>query len=72
MPLIESSNAILLTSAQMPHHTDVGRVFEALGGEQQRYNWLLTGDERFFVRGRPTWINGNELTRVVEEGIRAQ
>lgn len=67
MSLIKSSNAILPASAQMPHHTEIAKVFEAFGGLQRQYNWLLTGDERFYAKGRPTWIGGDEFTRVVEE-----
>jgi len=26
----------------MPFYTDLGLVFEALGGRQKEYNWLLT------------------------------
>jgi hypothetical protein len=66
------TNAILLESAQMPHHTDHGRVFAAFGGLQRRYDWLLTGDEQFFAAGdgcgRPTWVGGEELTRTADAG----
>lgn len=33
---------ILEQSTRMPFHTDMRRVFEALGGRQTEYNWLIT------------------------------
>jgi hypothetical protein len=63
-----SINTILEASPQMPYHTDLGRVFEAFGGLQRKFNWLLTGDECFFVNGRPMWLSGSELTERVDAG----
>src|SRR5688572_2271747 len=67
MPARVSSNSALFESPQMPHHTDVACVFEAFGGMQREYNWLLTGDERFFDGRRPTWLSGAKLADSVEE-----
>lgn len=52
----------------MPSHTDMGAVFDAFGGLQRGYNWLLSGDEQFFASGRPMWLTGDELTDRVEGG----
>jgi hypothetical protein len=68
MSEVKSINAILLASPQMPRHTDLSRIFEAFEGLQQKFNWLLTGDECFFVHGRPMWLSGTELTERVESG----
>jgi hypothetical protein len=67
MPGRVSTNSVLFESPQMPHHTDVAQVFESFGGRQREYNWLLTGDDRFFDGGRPTWLSGAEFEENVEE-----
>jgi hypothetical protein len=36
---------ILKKSKQMPFYTDIKRVFEALGGRQTEFNWLITNLE---------------------------
>src|SRR4051812_12516336 len=65
----KSINAILLKSSQMPHHTDLVRVFEAFDGLQRQYNWLLSGATEFFVDGQPMWMTGDELSNRVEHGV---
>lgn len=38
-------NLIMIDSEQMPYHTDVRLIFDALEGRQKEFNWLITGHE---------------------------
>jgi len=38
-------SVVLEKSKQMPFYTDLKRVFEALGGRQKEFNWLITNLE---------------------------
>ncbi|MBD2869170.1 hypothetical protein IDH41_11335 [Paenibacillus sp. IB182493] len=60
----------------MPYHTDLRTVFEAFGGRQLNYNWLLTDLEcnhypepvlPYDDEGRPLWLTGEQLSKVVSE-----
>lgn len=64
-------NTLLQNSPQMPWHTNLPRIFEAFGGLQRKYNWLVTDIEcnwypDDFPRATPKWLSGSELTRIVE------
>jgi len=57
----------------MPYHTDLRLVFEALGGRQREFNWLITDLElnyypprlRNTSREQATWMEGAELSEIV-------
>jgi len=38
-------NLILKDSSQMPWHTDIKLIFDALEGQQREFNWLITEHE---------------------------
>jgi len=61
---------LLDRSERMKYHTDLAVVFEALGGRQKEYNWLITDLEcnhypPEFPPGEPKWLTGEELTDLV-------
>jgi hypothetical protein len=70
-------NTLLGASARMAHPTDLRLVFEAFGGRQCEFNWLLTDVElnRYPPRLRyhpdfgldTRWLSGTELSEIVEE-----
>jgi hypothetical protein len=71
-------NTLLEASSRMAYPTDLRVVFEALGGRQREFNWLLTDLElncyppgltyRPDVRASGTrWLSGTELSEIVEE-----
>lgn len=41
----KARGVILEKSKQLPFYTDPKRVFEALGGRQKEFNWLITNLE---------------------------
>lgn len=60
----------------MPFHTDLKLVFEALGGRQREFNWLITNLEcnhypdpaiPFYPMSEPLWLADEQLTKVVFE-----
>ena len=56
------------------YYTYLGKVFDAMGGRQKDYNWLITDCECYpsdpkaeaMVRGDSCWISGEALTALVE------
>lgn len=68
-------NTLLRASPRMPYHTDLRRVFEALGGRQREFGWLLTDIElntyppglSYLAEQRAAlWQGGGELTALAE------
>ncbi len=60
-------NLILKDSSQVPWHTDIKLIFDALEGRQREFNWLITGHETYpdiFNEG-VILISGDELTDIV-------
>jgi hypothetical protein len=60
----------------MPYHTDLRRVFAALGGRQREFNWLLTDLELnvyppslpYTTAQTPArWVSGETLSTIVAE-----
>ena len=58
----------------MAHHTDLRLVFEAWGGREREFNWLLTDHElnpyprgiaRYIDRESAIWLGGPELSEIV-------
>jgi hypothetical protein len=71
-------NTLLEASSRMSYPTDLRLVFEAFGGRQREFNWLLTDLElnryppdltyRRDVRSSDTrWLSGTELSEIVDE-----
>ena len=68
---------IIGKSKKMEYYTDIRMVFEAFGGKQREYNWLLTNielnyyPEEFFtdefLNEKRLFISGDELTEIVNE-----
>jgi hypothetical protein len=70
-------NTLLEAPSRMAHPTDLRLVFEALGGRQREFNWLLTDLElnryppglAYSPKARSDearWLSGTELTGIVE------
>ena len=62
----------------MRYFTDLRLVFQAIGGRQLEFNWLITDLEydRFgelekttppFLHSGPHWLTGTDLTQIVEQ-----
>jgi hypothetical protein len=71
-------NTLLEGASRMPYPTDLRLVFEAFGGRQREFNWLLTDLElnhyppslsyRDGVRSSEArWLSGSELSEIVKE-----
>lgn len=65
-------NLIIKDSLQMPFHTDIKLIFDALEGRQREFNWLITGHECFcWPSGEDIFneeiilLSGDELTDIV-------
>ncbi len=67
-------NTLLESSRRMPFHTDLRRVFEAFGGREREFNWLLTdmelnfyppGLEYISIDETGRWLAGSELSDIV-------
>jgi hypothetical protein len=63
---------------RMPYFTDLRLLFQAVGGRQRKFNWLITdlAYSRFgdldkgsppFRHSGPHWVTGTDLTQIVEE-----
>jgi len=74
-------NTLLTKNSRMPYHTKIDVVFQALGGRQNAFNWVLTGFvghavgkswgtalPDFFDR-KPRLIEGRELSKIVPEAV---
>jgi hypothetical protein len=64
-------NTYLGPTPRMPSRTDLRVVFQALGGRQREFDWWITNLEcNWYPPGFPLektkFLNGDELTRVVE------
>ena len=70
-------NALLEASSRMAYPTDLRLVFEAFGGREREFNWLLTDVElnryppglayRTDADSSDTrWLSGTELSEIVE------
>lgn len=69
-------NTLLESSSRMPFHTDLRPVFEAFGGREREFNWLLTDVELNFYppgleyidddRETARWRSGNALSDIVK------
>jgi hypothetical protein len=65
-------NLIIKDSSQMPTHTDIKLIFDALEGRQREFNWLITehecycwtSDKDIFNEGI-VFLSGDELTDIV-------
>jgi hypothetical protein len=62
-------NLIIKGSSQMPRHTDIKLIFDALDGRQREFNWLITehecySDKDIFNEGM-VLLSGDELTDIV-------
>ena len=56
-------------------YTDISKVFQAIGNEQLKYNWLITGCECYPQNSKLVelfsqeyiWISGEELTQIIQK-----
>lgn len=67
-------NLIIKDSPQMPYHTDVKHIFDALEGRQREFNWLITERETYSLpsvkeifNGEIVLLSGDELTDIVTQ-----
>lgn len=65
-------NLIIKDSSQMPRHTDIKLIFDALEGRQREFNWLITEHECYrwpsgedVFNERIVFLSGDELTDIV-------
>jgi len=63
---------LVCKSNKMEYPTDLRIVFEAFGGKQREYNWLLTDIElnyypEEFIGKKKLFISGDELTEIVNK-----
>ncbi len=65
-------NLIIKDSSQMPWHTDIKLIFDALDGRQRECNWLITAHDCFccssaerIFNDEIVWLTGDELTDIV-------
>ena len=69
-------NTLLESSSRMPFHTNLRLVFEAFGGREREFDWLLTDLELNFYppgleyiggddRETAKWCSGDELSDIV-------
>jgi len=67
-------NLIINDSSQMPIHTDIKLIFDALEGRQREFNWLITEHECYcwpsakdIFNDGIVFLSGDELTNIVTE-----
>ena len=73
-------NTLLEGPGQMTYYTDLALIFQALGGRQNEFNWLITDLDaclvgkdwgkalpEFLLKREPQCVSGQHLSRVVEE-----
>lgn len=67
-------NLIIKDSTQMPGHTDIKLIFDALDGRQREFNWLITAHDCFccpsgkrVFNEEIVWLTGDELTDIVTQ-----
>jgi small nuclear ribonucleoprotein (snRNP)-like protein len=67
-------NLIIEHSSQMPSHTDIKLIFDALGGRQREFNWLITEQECSYwtsdidiFNKELIYLSGDELTDIVTQ-----
>jgi hypothetical protein len=65
-------NLIIKGSSQMPRHTDIKLIFDALEGRQREFNWLITEHECYsrtldkdIFNEEIVILSGDELTDIV-------
>lgn len=60
-------NLILKDSLQMPWHTDIKLIFDALEGRQREFNWLITDHETYpdIFNEEIILLSGDILTDIV-------
>lgn len=65
-------NIIIKDSLQMPIHTDIKLIFDALDGRQREFNWLITEHECYswpsnedIFNKEIVFLSGDELTNMV-------
>lgn len=65
-------NLIIKDSSQMPYHTDIKLIFDALEGRQREFNWLITAHDCFccpsgkrIFNDEIVWLTGDELTDII-------
>lgn len=60
-------NLIIKDSSQMPLHTDIKLIFDALEGRQREFNWLITEHETYsdIFNEKIILLSGDELTDIV-------
>ena len=65
-------NLIIKDSSQMPIHTDIKLIFDALDGRQRDFNWLITSHECYcwsldkdIFNEEIIFLSGDELTDIV-------
>ena len=60
-------NLIIKDSSQMPLHTDIKLIFDALEGRQREFNWLITDHETYSdtFNEKIILLSGDELTDIV-------
>jgi hypothetical protein len=65
-------NLIIKDSLQMPGHTDIKLIFDALEGRQREFNWVITAHECYcwtsdkeFFNEDIILLSGDELTDIV-------
>lgn len=69
-------NTLLEGDCRMPYFTDMRMVFEAIGGRQTEFNWLITdleygwlnppdGEAPPFSTPAPHWLTGEALTTLI-------
>jgi hypothetical protein len=65
-------NLVIEDSPQMPYHTNIKLIFDALEGRQNEFNWLITAHECYSWPSEPdifdagiVLLSGDELTDIV-------
>lgn len=65
-------NLIIKDSLQMPTHTNIKLIFDALEGRQREFNWLITEHECYYwpsdkdiFNDEIVLLSGDELTDIV-------
>lgn len=71
-------NTLLEGDCQMSYFTDLRSVFDAIGGRQTSFNWLITDLEYSWLNPpvdaqspfsgpQPHWLSGQELTQIIAQ-----
>jgi hypothetical protein len=65
-------NLVIEDSPQMPYHTNIKLIFDALEGRQNEFNWLITAHECYSWPSEPAifdeeiiLISGDKLTDII-------